>query len=61
MKKIVTLFWDVIKIIILSIIGMAMLPLVLIINIINGVSILATLQSLWFAIQMGKEENEEES
>ena len=60
MKKTVTLLWDVIKIVILSSICIAMLPILLIINIINGVSILTTLQSIWFAIQIGKEENEEE-
>lgn len=61
MKKIKAIVVTIIRIVIWSIIGIFTLPIALIINAFHGVSPLATFQSLWFAVQIGKEENEEES
>lgn len=61
MKKIKAIAVTLIRIIGWSIIGVLVLPVMLIINMFRGVSPLTTIQSLWFAIQIGKEADEEES
>jgi hypothetical protein len=61
MKKFVTLIQNAIEIVILSIIALLILPGALIINLLHGVSPKIVIESLWYHIQIGKEENEEES
>ena len=58
MKKILTLIRNTIEIIILLIIVVIMLPGAFIINLLHGVSPKVVIESLWYHIQIGKEEEE---
>ena len=61
MKKIISFIVNAVKVIILSIAGLFMLLYALIVNLINGVSPKVVFETLWLAIQVGKEEEGTES
>lgn len=60
MKKFMTMIWNTIQTIMLLIIVLIMAPIALINNLINGVSPKTVLENVWYCIQVGKEENDEE-